>query len=340
MSSVNNEVMESYLPAQSRVLVTLQNGNHIWYTTKKEIVCTDPQECQCPRTDTPVHRVIYKDEKSTFTVYYRPSQACTRIKGMVEVDENRAKNLALSFLYYDIPTNSGITSPCGRLRRIAVRVNLSCWIIPTDSIPYSFLDSLTEAGANWNVAKFDPSEGRKLVQQALNSLKAEVEEATQRATQAQQDAERILTSENQTVAQREKAYLLRSKQIKKRMDDLEKDLTEASTCFGINPLSLRLSVARNASEAIQAGMRQRCRMFAHAARQAINSDHSTLQTLGTLAQNDRVPANILADAHMDFGNGETGEALAQAFNENPQVENDELVVVPAGEEDEFRLGVD
>src|SRR5262249_2769872 len=90
-------------------------------------------------------------------------------------------NLQACLLIYDIPENSAVANPSPRLRRMAVRVNLSCWVIREGDIPYALLNTMAEGGATWHVVQFDATEAGKLIGMATEALKRDLREALRRA---------------------------------------------------------------------------------------------------------------------------------------------------------------
>lgn len=61
-------------------------------------------------------------------------------------------------LTYDIPSSLDYPNPSGRLRRVAVRVNLSCWIVPTSRVPQDLLDEFEDQRINYHLVSFDAKE--------------------------------------------------------------------------------------------------------------------------------------------------------------------------------------
>lgn len=74
---------------------------------------------------------------------------------------------------YDIPSKSDLPNPSNQLKRIGIRVNLSCWVIPESRVPYDLIRELDAGGATTEVVRFDESEREKLERLAKNALIAE-----------------------------------------------------------------------------------------------------------------------------------------------------------------------
>src|SRR5438552_1177899 len=84
-----------------------------------------------------------------------------------------ASDLRACLLIYDIPERSAVANPSRFLRRLAVRVNLSCWVIPEGDVPYARLNEMATGGATWHVVRFDAAEAGKLVAMAAAAIRRE-----------------------------------------------------------------------------------------------------------------------------------------------------------------------
>ena len=81
-----------------------------------------------------------------------------------------------ALLVYDIPEASGLSNPSGLMRRFAVRINLSCWVLPLKNLPLLPVREWVEKGASVEVVEFDEGEREKVVALARRALQREVEE--------------------------------------------------------------------------------------------------------------------------------------------------------------------
>lgn len=86
-----------------------------------------------------------------------------------------------SLLVYDVPAALDIDNPSGRLRRLGVRINLSCWAVPDDRMPWVYLQELKDAGVSWHVVAFDAGEAQKIAGIAAEAIEREVNDAIKRA---------------------------------------------------------------------------------------------------------------------------------------------------------------
>lgn len=81
-----------------------------------------------------------------------------------------------ALLVYDIPEASGLSNPSGLMRRFAVRINLSCWVLPLKNLPLLPVREWLSKGASVEVVEFDEGEREKVVALARRALQREVEE--------------------------------------------------------------------------------------------------------------------------------------------------------------------
>src|SRR5438105_3584365 len=56
--------------------------------------------------------------------------------------------LSACLLVYDIPTAARVPNPSPRLRRLGVRINLSCRVVREGDVPYALLNSMREGGVS------------------------------------------------------------------------------------------------------------------------------------------------------------------------------------------------
>lgn len=199
-----------------------------------------------------------------------------------------------SMLFYDIPDSANIPNPSGKLRRRAVRINLSCWLIRTEDVPYSLLNGMASKGAKWYVLKFDPTEAGRLLQLAADNLKRDLQLAEERADRSAESAHNQLQDSTEDAGQALAHYLNRVKQTVKRMDKLVADFSHVSKLFGIDTDTLPLSAVTQAAEAIRLGAHARAKEYAEMADAAGRlGDKGRAIQAAMLA--DDIPAEIVAD---------------------------------------------
>ena len=218
---------------------------------------------------------------------------------------NNASDLRASLLIYDIPERSGVANPSGFLRRMAVRVNLSCWVIPEGDIPYHRLHAMATGGATWHVVRFDAAEAWKLVGMAAAAIRRELRDALRRARRAAGRAAAAVEAGESDPGR----YDERARSTVRRLRRLLSDLTAAAGRFGIAAEGLPLLAAARGIDALQAAMKARARLYAEAA-EAVRRLGD--EAMARAAEADLVPAGVLADDIDDRG-GDTS-ALRAAFD--------------------------
>lgn len=145
-------------------------------------------------------------------------------------EQSRFQACRPCLLIYDIPSSVSIANPSGFLRRRAVRVNLSCWVIPEERIPYKLLTRLREAGCTWHVVRFDATEADKLIVMVRQSLAKQAEEAVLRLGESIDGVEPREGEAGLETADRLRS---RTRQAEKRVRELLADLETAAKSFGI-----------------------------------------------------------------------------------------------------------
>jgi hypothetical protein len=192
----------------------------------------------------------------------------------------------MCMLLYDIPTNAPVPNPSGRLRRIAVRVNLSCWVVPESRVPYHLLHDMAQGGASWHVVRFDTGEAGNLARMALDALRKEADAAVRRALRSEgRAADRAAEPEADP-----DAYLNLVRRAVRRAEGLLADLAAGAASLGLGGLDTGNGLAslanlRSAAEAralLYAGMREEAEKAGDA-------------RAAELAARDEVPGVVLAD---------------------------------------------
>lgn len=290
---------ESYLPAGTRLCIRDAAGKAGWYTTKKEIpIGSELRTAACPLTG----RTVRTLKTDGYDVFFTAAQVNNR--RVAETAETR--NLNACMLIYDIPDTADVPNPSRVLRRLGVRVNLSCWVIPESDVPYTTLHALTEGGATWHTVRFDASEARKLVDMAVAALRRELADAVARAEASRDGADAQLAASSDDPDRAEAYYLRRAASIAERCRELQDDLAAVAGRFGIDPEQFGAAAAETAVAAISAGMHARAAEYAAAVKAA---------KAAGMGDVDGVPAAVMQDVLRDaaYGGGnplEPGDADA------------------------------
>lgn len=216
--------------------------------------------------------------------------------------------MQVSMLVYDIPSGK-FWNPSAVLRRRGVRVNLSCWAIPYENIPWNLLQQMKEAGCLWHVVSFSDEEGENLARLAIDLLSREVVEITKRAAKSYRKAlEKFNTDPSDSTLAGLNA---RTEAVEKRVAALIDDAETAARAFGV-PMPNREKADR-AVQAIKARTAATAEVYAQLVAEI--ADEKTRE----LAEQDAVPPMVLADMvedrDVDGTGATTAESLRKLFTE-------------------------
>lgn len=232
--------------------------------------------------------------------------------------------MEVQMLIYDIPDTAGFPNPSSRLRPIAIRVNLSCWIVPTHLIPWGLLHRMERAGCKWRTVKFDREEGDKLVGMAVDSIKGELNAAIARARKSARYAEMKYRRSKKAPEIAQGEYIKARNLIQKRIRKLVKELRQVTTNFGIRE-TLPFASTLDAVNAIHAEMAARARTYVEATsriRYALGQN----DPVALAAARDAIPAEIMADYLADHNLND--DDLRTAFNPEPSEKKAKFVMNP------------
>lgn len=227
-------------------------------------------------------------------------------------------NFQACLLIYDIPDESGFPNPSNVLRSIAVRVNLSCWVIPEHNIPYILLGDMERAGGTWYTVKFDASEGDKLRKMAIDAITREIQENISRAEVSAVRAFRKFQRSKEVPEKAQSTYQKIVKQIDRRMSRLQRQLRRVTAEFGIEQSAIPLTRLTRATLTIQDKIKARCRLYADAIRQ-VQGIHGIQNAMAQAGRVDGVPALILADYMDDYGLDSRNLRAAFADEDTPEL---------------------
>lgn len=218
-------------------------------------------------------------------------------------------------LFYDIPDRAEIANPSGRLYGRAVRLNLSCWVMPEGNIPYNLVNELNEAGASAYVMPCDPRAAKTLAAAMTDALRREIADAIRRAERSRADAERKLAAENGLSAEeREERLRERADSVVERMGDLLANLEAAAAMFGLPTGALGMTAATRVATTVRDAMHARAAIYAESVKRLRAAGGVTGAALAVAAARDMVPAGVLADGLRDAGETAAADALAAAFD--------------------------
>ena len=216
-------------------------------------------------------------------------------------------------LIYDVPTGAIPMNqhPCVRLRSIAIRLQLSGWVILEGNIPYNYLTYLTEKGCTWDVIKFDQGENKKLIQKAIQSTKNEIRATIKSARDSFQSSCQALNAEDMVPEDKAKRFDRQTKATIKRLKATLADLRKAASTFGIDDNDLNIVEAYQQVNTVQAAVSAKAAEYTKAINQLakLPGNHSGMLSA---ARSDQVPAGILADYLDDSGGN--GSRLRNLFD--------------------------
>lgn len=206
----------------------------------------------------------------------------------------------LSFLMYDIPEVSELSNPSARLRRCGVRINLSCWVVPTDNLPHALLLELAEGGATWHTAPFADQAGENLGRMAATMLGKEIEETAKRLQESmerygdQLDAD---LEEGETAEKRAKAYQTKCRAAIRRLERLMDSAAVGAAAIGLDPEVVRFAGIRNVANSLRSAAHVRAAAYVNAVSR-IDDDNP----LAAVAKEDAgLPAYVVADVLEEQG---------------------------------------
>ncbi len=75
---------------------------------------------------------------------------------------------------YDIPSKAKCKLPGSVFRPIGIRINLSCWVVPHQLVPWDYLEEIRGYGATTEVVRFDEDEAKKIRNLAHDALRKEI----------------------------------------------------------------------------------------------------------------------------------------------------------------------
>lgn len=219
-------------------------------------------------------------------------------------------------LIYDIPERrlDPIQNPSGRLYSRAVRVNLSCWVIMEDQIPYQLLHDLASRGATWHIVPFSDDAMLTLQNMIRQSVQQQLADANIRTQESLSGAIAKLEeslADPEKAGKADKAFGYATKAALKRARTLFGDLTTAVKTFGIEPSSLKLNEALTSVKGLYAQAHTRAKLVAAAAEEAKRVGGEDGAKIAAAAAADAIPVGMLADFVEERG-GDT-EALREAF---------------------------
>lgn len=209
--------------------------------------------------------------------------------------------MSAHLLVYDIPQNRDVPNPSARLRPIAFRINLSCWVIMRADMPWDLLNHWTENRVKWRIVKFDESESENLAKLAIDSIKVEIRGTLDRANRTLSRETRKLQEGDEELRERLSEHRKATLRTVKKLRRTLRELQSAASRFGVTDRELGLGDAIEQVGVIGYTMRERAREYVNSlnALAALNGPQDGL--LQTLRNGGQVPEGLIGDYLEDAG---------------------------------------
>lgn len=244
--------------------------------------------------------------------------------GNVPEPEPEGTTLRFVQLMYDIPSASKMNNPTEFLRSIGFRTTKSCWVIPEQVIPYTFIKEMREKhGCTVDVVKFDPSEGLHIMRMAVKVFQKELEEQITRTLAGVKEAEKKLTDADEdgntlVAAERDaehESYLTQCRRNLFKLRDHIKALENAMREFGISRDRVTLDNAQAVFQEYQKEMKRKgdAYVIATNALRKSASPEARGHAAAIAASNDSIPVEIVADMLREAGLETQAEKLLAQF---------------------------
>lgn len=209
---------------------------------------------------------------------------------------------------YDIPTHGEARNPSAHFRRRGIRINLSCWCVPEQRIPWNVLNTLSEQGAKWHLVAFEQGENEKLMNIVVDVLKKDVEQAVKTAQACEQRARQPHGTETEQ-AMREK-YWRRSLAAVSRARRLLRDAEECAKGFGCSALANDLISCRARIAHLHSVAENQAAAYARMTQALASLPDPVAQQMADDAYEDSLPAGIGTDYLLDAGQTPDAEQIA------------------------------
>jgi nucleotide-binding universal stress UspA family protein len=204
--------------------------------------------------------------------------------------------MSACMLFYDIPEGRRIKNPSRVLYPIAVRLQLSCWVIDDGDLPYHTLNRLREQGATWHVLEFSTRSAGKVAGLVAANLRQQIRETVARAQTAAARAARVLNQQDETPEERRDKFDAATRRIINNTARQLRAFKSAAQKFGVEDSTISLSDAVLAANAVQHAMQARAKEFVKVTR-TLRERAGSFDPTGviTTAERDMMPPEILAD---------------------------------------------
>jgi hypothetical protein len=180
-----------------------------------------------------------------------------------------------NLLFYDIPQSLKVANPSAALRRCAVRVNLSCWVVPEERTPWDLIEELKSQNVDVQLIRFDENEAEKLRGMAREAMQRELARIKNGLEKSIDFAQHQLANAEFQVAEQNAAFDMEVEQtryvrrVKTILNRAKKDLLAAQECSLAFELTAQLEElidgTRHALRAAQNAFLEEVKEQSHAA---------------------------------------------------------------------------
>lgn len=314
---------ETFIAPGSRVVIRQPGKQPQWYETKKEIVVDVSKlvETTCPLTHTDENpKPVASYVEAGITLYF-PARILRSNLILEDGDVNPSiLNEQFSLFHYDVPKNGGYPNPSARLYPMAVRLTESCWIVKTnDTLILPLMNEMQDHGCKVRMHKFDRSESRALLCEAIEELRTVIAEKVANANASCASAQAQLDGSDEeglTEVAARKRFDNRIKTIERSLATLTNDLNKAAERFGISLRTVNLSQLRTVAQKTRESANEKAAAYVHGAQHLAATGTTTGVALANAALTVGIPANVMADALRDDGDDAAADAVQGAFDDN------------------------
>ncbi len=207
-----------------------------------------------------------------------------------------------SLLMYDVPTSSEMNNPSNLLRRVALRINLSVWVVDSDRTPWTLLNEMTTAGVTWHLFPFAEEATENVLKVAADMLRKDLADISKRENEALVRADAQLaealadnTAGDKTWDAARNKHARHRESTLKRTEKVVRDLETAAEMFGLDVGSFDFRKAHDRVKGIRSLNGARAASYAELAEAAKGT------AMEMAAKAGDVPAGILQDYLEDQG---------------------------------------
>jgi hypothetical protein len=215
-----------------------------------------------------------------------------------------------SILMYDIPTRTNFPNPTARLWRCGTRLNLSCWVVRADLVPWTLLNEMKDAGVRWHLLPFSDADSKEATALMLGNIRDELKAAQAREAKSLREQDETLAAAETAAGNVMTSELLAARRkhakdragVIKRTEKIVKLLKESASLFSLEGIDF--STSENRVRALKALNGARATLYT----QMVDAVAGT--PLAVAANENSVPAGILADYAEETTGGDFSLARA------------------------------